>query len=695
MNLSTRSLSKCYELSPLGGGSETDGIIIFNRRVILGRLENCDLIIKDSSISGIHAVIEISEEGGRVYDMNSELGTKVNGEKIVCRDIKIGDKISFGNQEFLFQEYQKSSSLPPVLDSSSPSEEKDSFDRASEPKPRPSLPTPPSFRKPKRERGDQVPGTKIDPRQIIVDDPKKDVPYISYPLAKDPQAEFSEYIFEDVDNIYPIFKWSMEKGSAEVIILHKGRIFSVDYLPSRKNPYFIKGMRGNKDGVEFPYLRKNESIPFIQVSSGTISLEDSLGCNGVLISDNMGGSENFKEKKIQAPLTLGPNDILKLKKGDLQIFIRNTESPPQIKPAPMFRRDNPSRKYFLIFSALLALLFFGISQIVINKEIEKEKQPDRLATIIYNKKKYIAKKKTIKKPKVIVKKPAKPKVNPSKPKPRPKKIAKPKSIPKKIVKPKPRPKKIAKTKPKIKNKITKPKNRITKKVIKKVLPKRKSTKKTASGTKRSTQKKISKKSNAGSSEGYKISSRLKSRFSKITSKGGKVVNVQKETYGSEDIAQGGSGALQGGSSSIKTVKLRDKVGSLQSATTGSLDRARGAEGLVDKKEIASVEIPSRTVVLGDYDSTRVSEILMGYLSQFRACYETELGALGRKVSGKMELHFKIGPRGFVSNAGVSRSEFSSSLDGCVLKILKGIKFPEPQGGGVVAIRQPMFFEPRL
>jgi len=35
----------------------------------------------------------------------------------------------------------------------------------------------------------------------------------------------------------------------------------------------------------------------------------------------------------------------------------------------------------------------------------------------------------------------------------------------------------------------------------------------------------------------------------------------------------------------------------------------------------------------------------------------------------------------------------AQVRGCVLSVLKGIKFPEPSTGGTVGVRQPMNFQP--
>ena len=698
MNLSTRELSKFYELIPKDSKVKVSGTIICNKRILVGRSNNCDLTIASSSVSAIHAVIEISDVGGRVYDMNSESGTKVNGIRTFCQDLKVGDYVSFGGQEFTFKEYRTSTSLPPVLETSEQSD--DSFREVEKikgvipaaPKTTGSSdisgssitadPPPPSLLKelPKRPGG----GFEIDPKRIITDDSGQGTPYISYPLARDPSTEFSEYIFEDADYIYPIFQWSIEKSAAEVIILHHDRIFSIDYLPERKDAYYIKGIEQSNKNIEFPYLRKTESIPFIKVSGGNIYIEDSLGYKGTLISDEINQPKDFQERSVKTPMTLGSQDILKLQKDDLQIFIRNTQSPPRVRPAPLFRRDNDSRKYFVTLAVLFLLLLGFFSSITINKEMEKEKQPERVATIIYNRKKFIAKKR-----RVIPKTTAKvrpQKVRPKSPtRPRPKPTPKP---PTKAAQKAPRPVKkvVKKALPK---KAIKRELKPVKRPSKSGVPKKVTQNKSASPQRRRSRRP---RPSRGHVDAYRPTQKFSGRLSSLLAKGGKVSGVQAEQLGGESIGiQGGD--LEGDSGKVRGTKITKNVGSLEGATTGKLDQAQGTEGLVNKKSVAVAGIPSRTVVWGDYDASIVADILRQHLPFFRRCYQKELDR-ENKVSGKVELHFNIGASGSVTKAGVTQSALPSSVDGCVINVLKGIKFPSPLGGGVVAIRQPMYFEPR-
>ena len=716
MNLSKGILKKVYELVPAGENKRSLRTVIFQKRIIVGSSDSCDLFIRSSSVSPVHAVVEISESGGRVYDMNSETGTKVNGARVICQDINVGDKISFGAQEFSFKEYQKSSSLPPVLGSGTlvGSETKSKSPvvsdkiKSSAPKSMPFVPTSPAPNLPREDVVKETPmleGIDLDPQRIIVDDSEKDdIPYISYPLAKDPNTEFSEYIFEDAGNIYPIFKWSIENVSAEVIILHKGRIFSVDYLPDRKEPYHIKGWDRSRENIEFPSLGKKESIPFVSVNNGVVSIENSIGYKGVIISDELKDPKDFQEKNINIPVVLKPQDILKLQNGDLQIFIRNSQSPPKIKPAPLFRRDNESRKYFVLILVPLLLFLGFISGITIDKEKEKEKQPDRIAKIIYNRKKYIAPKrskavaktKKLTTPKESKKTAARPI---SDPKPKPSKKVKPAKQPKPKLKAKSKtiakPKPIKKAKPTPtppKRVVKKAKPKAAKKTVAKSVKKR-STKKTGA-TRGSPRKSSNRKArpSKGHVDTFKLSSNLTGNLSKVLAKGKKGADVQVDDHESGGVGITG-GELGGSSGSVERLNVSKDVGSLSSAASGKLAQARGAEGLVSKKSVAVAGIPSDTVVEGSYDASLVADILREHLSQFQYCYQKELDR-DNKASGKIRMVFTIGASGSVKNAAISESALPSSVERCVVGVLRGIQFPAPMGGGIVKIRQPMHFEPK-
>ena len=54
--------------------------------------------------------------------------------------------------------------------------------------------------------------------------------------------------------------------------------------------------------------------------------------------------------------------------------------------------------------------------------------------------------------------------------------------------------------------------------------------------------------------------------------------------------------------------------------------------------------------------------------------------------------FVISPSGSVSEAGiVSSSMKSATVDNCVVDVIKSLRFPEPQGGGLVTVTKPFSF----
>jgi pSer/pThr/pTyr-binding forkhead associated (FHA) protein len=72
-------------------------------RTLVGRRENNDIVISEPSVSSLHAWI-ISDNGvSRVMNMLSTNGTFVNDQKVHEATLVHGDRLRFGNVEFIFQ----------------------------------------------------------------------------------------------------------------------------------------------------------------------------------------------------------------------------------------------------------------------------------------------------------------------------------------------------------------------------------------------------------------------------------------------------------------------------------------------------------------------------------------------------------------------------------------------------------------
>lgn len=608
------------------------------RRFLLGNSQACEVMVQDSSVSGIHCVIELqNDESYKIYDMNTKFGTWVNGSRAEVNTFKVGDVLKVGNVEFNVTSI-KDEKLPPA-----PLEMLN--------KEKPTLPN-------------------------IVNIEKK-VPQVEYPLSSDPNADFSEYIFEDLDTLYPIFNYQPEKSAIEVIISFQGRVFSVDYLPERNAVYHLTGT-GNKDSeIEYAYLGKNEKLPFVSLNQGIASVYTLDGYE----SNFVGSKEPIKRGAID----LKDDSIIKMENGDIQIFVRLTEAPPQVAHAPVLKRDEDFKKYLLLFLFFAMSILVPLSMFEVDKELEKEKDPERIATILYKRKLTVSKNKV----------PDKTENKPKEIKQKSPKMAKNKVTKKNVTK-----KSEAKTKKSTSQKGTKNAKKVGK--VKKATPNKGPTKRKSivtpkkGGAGKSSNQKSARRANPSPSKGpvdtYK-SFDFKNTVSSVLSKGGSLKNIQNNRA-SESSA--GLGTLSGSNdgATLKTAKVSNNIGSLTNATTGKLDQTKGVDGLVNKKSVYTAGLPYKTVILGGMDPDVIRQILIEHIPQFRYCYQSALDSSKASFNGVVKLNFMIGASGHVSKAGVeSFNSIPIGVKNCVVNVLRGIRFPEPMGGGVVEVNQPFNFYP--
>lgn len=318
--------------------------IISKKRSILGRLDNADVVIDHEAVSSVHAVIELIPGGAIIFDLNSTNGTWVNGKQIVTERIKLGDRVQFANQEFILKEYAAVEAAPAVLEMLNPQTGSASVIGENR----------------------KLPGA-LDIDVVM--------PAVVYPLATDPKAMFSEYIFEDAESIQPIFHYQVGKTAVEVIILYDDIVYSVDYLPNKDGIYQLTGFMPDKNKeVEFPYLGKNNRSPLIEIRGGEIFAFKLTDFRVMYLSDIKSVSDsNFK---------LSAQDIIRFDKGGLQIFIRNVDTPPRVLTPPFFKIDRVFST--IIFFTLLSLIGFiaFIHNFPINQKIEQERSLENLARIL-------------------------------------------------------------------------------------------------------------------------------------------------------------------------------------------------------------------------------------------------------------------------------------------------------------------------
>jgi len=177
-------------------------------------------------------------------------------------------------------------------------------------------------------------------------------------------------------------------------------------------------------------------------------------------------------------------------------------------------------------------------------------------------------------------------------------------------------------------------------------------------------------------------------------KGGSVRGARTANTSSNSLSKA---QVSGGvATNVSKASVGTETGSLTGSTEGKLAESKGTKGLSAKSGVYTAGIPSETVVLGSMDPDVIRRILRDNIPFFRSCYQKELNANpGRDISGTIRLVFTIGASGHVSRAGVDgRTRLPRDVKKCVVRTLRGIKFPKPMGGGTVDVKQPFNFFPK-
>ena len=64
--------------------------------ITLGRLDECNVVLNDATVSRRHAEVHRVDDGFEVVDLGSRNGTKVNGQGVVRERLDDGDELSIG-----------------------------------------------------------------------------------------------------------------------------------------------------------------------------------------------------------------------------------------------------------------------------------------------------------------------------------------------------------------------------------------------------------------------------------------------------------------------------------------------------------------------------------------------------------------------------------------------------------------------
>jgi len=86
-------------------GKEDTDLLLEKDRVTLGRRDDNDIMLDDSTVSGLHAIITLDADGNYVVaDQNSTNGSTVNGKKIGSVQLNSGDILMLGQLRLIFSQ---------------------------------------------------------------------------------------------------------------------------------------------------------------------------------------------------------------------------------------------------------------------------------------------------------------------------------------------------------------------------------------------------------------------------------------------------------------------------------------------------------------------------------------------------------------------------------------------------------------
>jgi len=90
-------------LVPLEGEQTGELLQLKAQKTTVGSRPECDVVVKDQSISGKHAEFTIASGGFRVTDLGSTNGTFVNDKKVQTTDLVDNDNVRLGLINFKFK----------------------------------------------------------------------------------------------------------------------------------------------------------------------------------------------------------------------------------------------------------------------------------------------------------------------------------------------------------------------------------------------------------------------------------------------------------------------------------------------------------------------------------------------------------------------------------------------------------------
>lgn len=637
-------------------------IRITKEQIVLGTVDSADIKLSGDGVSPIHAVIELSQSTGicTIFDLASDTGVFVNGNKVVTSELKSGDRIILGAYE-----------LEANIDTVEP------------------------------QVAAVSPSTRGAPERRVQDDIKDD---------------HAALLLEDEAFVEEIFDFSKTSTPAlEIVMSWRGTIFDVEHFLNEKEVTI-----GSDRRVNFaipPVLASNRYV-FVEKKGNDFCIKLDPSMKGVLYKK--GKLQDLKEAAMSPAVVISGKDFAKITISGIDFYLHLTPSPPRIKKNRVFEKD----VFFWqsIFTSLLLSGIFTASVLHFEppKPVEVEQVPERLATILYHPEKYSSfTPKQIEKLKPENQAPIE---QPSKEEKKHTQVnvsAKPvdlnKPIPKEI--------NVATDKG-TSGKNTTVGKAGGQKGQKEAKAGEGARAKGAEGTRgqknapkdKDLHQDLAKRPSPDGGKGQGGGKSEVGDLGNIDALKGATSKIQNLLSGStEQLSKGGSklsgfggfttqgsgglalsgGGTGGGGTAEGLGGLSDKGKGGARVGTG-LGASGTGSGFVGGKARVALRTggPEETVVMGSIDVDAIAAILAQHRDEFRLCYEREINAENPDIRGSLVTSFEIGSTGRVTQAGIAESSIkNSNVERCVTGVIKRIEFPTPRGGGTVSVRYPIKYTP--
>lgn len=694
-------------------------------QIIFGHEGEVHVDLNDSTISPVHALIELRDSGYYICDLGSQTGTTKNGRPILDEPISSGDQLGFGPFTVHFFVGVPKPKAPPAVsvpgaepvrpaaleatsekkNETNPNEGLSSHPQAwssvSAPPPPPPTPAasaaPPAVPKAPATPGVAVGGLASMGNPIA---PPKLPDAVRMGAGATTRSHKHSKTFAPKSEIKDLRDYlKPTKGPiVEVLTAWKERVLQTHHFvgnrvvnlgPSAKADIFVPA----------PYTQ--QTVAFLELSGGCrVFVPDSVTCEVV----NANGRADLNEMQRQGKATrqaagtavrVDQGDLICLTFGDgaYHVFVRYVPAAPvPVLASPL--NLSAGELTAILGSLILAILFSVYISTLAPAEAPKPDEEVRMAQFVYNKT-------------------ATPTPTPtSTPPPPPKPTPEPRPAPTPRPTPTPPPVKVkvtdkAKTQQAVKKAATpqtqaeRPATRASEVRPKETTDKRK----TMTSTKQGGAVKMGETAGANAQSAKDVTKTgllsafggggVRSKLDKAYSGSGELLGMagqatgasgQNENRAGDDIGSRFKDAGAGGKGTAT-----EGIAGVGTKGRGGGTSAYGGVGMGGKGSVLIEQGGAEEAFEGSIDREAVRRVIRSILSQIKSCYERRLRS-DSGLEGKVVIRFVIEEQGRVRRAETKSSTLNDrEVESCVAMRIREQRFPDPPAGTIAEVDYPFVF----